>query len=96
MLFIILSTCHIENNMMGAKCFRKTIYNSYPDYFVQLRSAFQTPTDLFLELEYMSGGDCLSLLTSSPGGLPESVAVGIVSQVCIALQHLHIHGVIHR
>lgn len=67
----------------------------YPDYFVQLQFAFQSKDELFLVMEYMHGGDCLSLL-SSVKRLPEHVAQHFIAQVCMAVMHLHAHGVIHR
>jgi serine/threonine protein kinase len=62
---------------------------------VKLLYCFQNDEHLFFVMEYMEGGDCLSLI-SSMKRLPEHVAQHFVAQVCVALQHLHQHGVIHR
>ena len=55
-------------------------YRRYPDYFVELLFAFQSKNELFLVMEYMHGGDCLSLL-SSVKRLPEHVAQHFIAQV---------------
>lgn len=57
--------------------------------------AFQSKNELFLVMEYMHGGDCMSLLSSCKR-LPEVVAQHFIAQVCMAVRHLHAHGVIHR
>jgi serine/threonine protein kinase len=69
----------------------------YPDYFVRLQCSFQRGDNLFLVMEYMAGGDCMTLLNSMPDGrLPEMVAHHIIAQVVTAVKHLHHHGVVHR
>lgn len=67
----------------------------YPDYFVRLQCAFQCGDNLFLVMEYMPGGDCMTLL-ESVHRLPEIVAQHIIAQVVVAVKHLHFHGVVHR
>ncbi len=62
---------------------------------MKLLYCFQNEDNLFFVMEYMQGGDCLSLI-SSMKRLPEHVAQHFIAQVCVALQHLHQHGVIHR
>jgi len=57
-------------------------YCRYPDYFVELLFAFQSKNELFLVMEYMHGGDCLSLL-SSVKRLPEHVAQHFIAQVLL-------------
>mmetsp|Transcript_2549 Transcript_2549/g.3967 ORF Transcript_2549/g.3967 Transcript_2549/m.3967 type:complete len:912 (-) Transcript_2549:328-3063(-) len=66
-----------------------------PDYFVKLYCAFQNKINLFMVTEYVQGGDCLSLLQTMKQ-LPEVVAQHFVAQVCMAVRHLHSHGVVHR
>lgn len=67
----------------------------YPDYFVRLQCSFQRGDNLFLVMEYMPGGDCMTLL-NSVHRLPEMVAQHIIAQVVVAVKHLHFHGVVHR
>lgn len=47
---------------------------------MELLFAFQSKNELFLVMEYMHGGDCLSLL-SSVKRLPEHVAQHFIAQV---------------
>jgi serine/threonine-protein kinase RIM15 len=85
------STCRLRNLppvFVGS-------FHRYPNYFVKLMYCFQNDEHLFFVMEYMEGGDCLSLI-SSMKRLPEHVAQHFMAQVCVALQHLHQHGVIHR
>lgn len=67
----------------------------YPDLFIRIQGAFQTEEDLFLVMEYVPGGDCMTLLMSLRQ-FPEHVAQHIIAQVCVAVKHLHMHGVVHR
>jgi len=62
---------------------------------VHLFNAFQTSADLFLVMEHMQGGDCLSLLTKLRI-FPENLARHITAQVAVAVEHLHNHGLVHR
>src|SRR5262249_44407493 len=49
----------------------------------------------FLVLEFLEGEDLHTLLTRE-SKLPLQKAIGIVSQLCLALGHAHKHGLIHR
>ena len=50
---------------------------------------------LFKVMEYMVGGDVKSLLTIY-GYFDELMAVCYASEVAMALDYLHAHGIIHR
>ncbi|RYG62818.1 hypothetical protein EON64_17160 [archaeon] len=65
------------------------------DFFVRFYSSFQSASKLYLVMEYLQGGDCLTLLNSIKR-FPEVVAQHFVTQVCLAVQHLHRNGVVHR
>lgn len=41
------------------------------------------------------GGDCMTLLNTIKV-FPEIVAQHFIAQVCLAVKHLHEHGVVHR
>lgn len=69
--------------------------NKYSDFFVRMLCSFTFQSQLFLAMEYCPGGDCLTLL-STMRRFPEIVAQHFIAQVCVAVQHLHLHGVVHR
>jgi serine/threonine protein kinase len=65
------------------------------EMFVRLLAAFQTTTHLFLAMEYLPGGDCLSMVTTMRR-FPEVLAKQVLAEVVLAVTHLHQHGVVHR
>lgn len=69
--------------------------NKYSDFYVRMLCSFTFQSQLFLAMEYCPGGDCLTLL-STMRRFPEIVAQHFIAQVCVAVQHLHLHGVVHR
>ena len=69
--------------------------NHYPDYYVRLLSSFQDLNNLYLVMEYVPGGDCMTLL-SRMKQFPEVVTQHFIAQVCVAVRHMHLHGVVHR
>ncbi|CAH0546033.1 unnamed protein product [Brassicogethes aeneus] len=64
-------------------------------FCVQLYYSLQTPSSVYLVMEYMVGGDLKSLL-SVYGFFDESMASFYVAEVCLALKYLHQHSIIHR
>lgn len=72
-----------------------TVASRYPDFFVRFFSSFQSKRHLFIVMEYIQGGDCLTLLTSLKR-FPQVVAQHFIAQVCLAVRHLHRNGVVHR
>nr|XP_022900120.1 serine/threonine-protein kinase greatwall [Onthophagus taurus] len=64
-------------------------------FCVQLYYSLQTDTSVYLVMEYMVGGDLKSLL-SVYGFFDETMAAFYVAEVCLALQYLHKHNIIHR
>eukprot|EP00439_Symbiodinium_sp_Y106_P027944 s1740_g3.t1 len=64
-------------------------------FIVRLYHAFQTPSCLVLVLQYCPGGN-LSMLLQREGALPEAVAQLYVSEVLLALEHLHERRVVYR
>jgi serine/threonine protein kinase len=69
--------------------------NTYSDFFVRMLCSFTHASYLFLVMEFCPGGDCLTLL-SAMRRFPEVVAQHFIAQVCVAVQHMHLHGVVHR
>lgn len=64
-------------------------------FCVQLYYSLQTASSVYLVMEYMVGGDLKSLL-SVYGFFDECMATFYVAEVCLALQYLHSHSIIHR
>lgn len=46
-------------------------------------------------MEYLPGGDLLSLLDKW-GNFPEEVAKVFIAEIILALKYLHEHGIVHR
>ncbi|KAL3284720.1 hypothetical protein HHI36_018868 [Cryptolaemus montrouzieri] len=64
-------------------------------FCVQLFYSLQTSSSIYLVMDYMVGGDLKSLL-SVYGFFDESMACFYIAEVCLALQYLHNHNIIHR
>nr|XP_023016566.1 serine/threonine-protein kinase greatwall [Leptinotarsa decemlineata] len=64
-------------------------------FCVQLFYTLQTESSVYLVMDYMVGGDLKSLL-SVYGFFDEAMATFYIAEVCLALQYLHKHGIIHR
>ncbi|GJQ78943.1 hypothetical protein Trydic_g110 [Trypoxylus dichotomus] len=64
-------------------------------FCVQLYYSLQTSSSVYLVMEYMVGGDLKSLL-SVYGFFDENMAAFYIAEVCLALQYLHEHKIIHR
>ncbi|KAI9895348.1 hypothetical protein PsorP6_018445 [Peronosclerospora sorghi] len=64
-------------------------------FVVKLFWTFQTKRNLFLVMEYLPGGDFMSLLECIVQ-LEEQVACVYIAEIAIALNHLHRKGCVHR
>lgn len=64
-------------------------------FCVQLYYSLQTASSIYLVMDYMVGGDLKSLL-SVYGFFDESMATFYIAEVCLALEYLHGHSIIHR
>ncbi|TMW64902.1 hypothetical protein Poli38472_009069 [Pythium oligandrum] len=64
-------------------------------FVVKLFWTFQTKRNLFLVMEYLPGGDFMSLLECIVQ-LEEQVARVYIAEVALALKHLHEKGCVHR
>jgi len=64
-------------------------------FIVDLIYAFQTPGKLYLILEYLSGGE-LFMHLEREGIFLEDTACFYVSEIILALEHLHRQGIIYR
>jgi serine/threonine-protein kinase RIM15 len=62
---------------------------------VRFQSSFQNRQNLFIVMEYVQGGDCMTLLNSLKR-FDEVVVQHFIAQICLAVRHLHRNGVVHR
>ncbi|KAI9050854.1 hypothetical protein LZ554_004973 [Drepanopeziza brunnea f. sp. 'monogermtubi'] len=64
-------------------------------FIVGLKFSFQTPTDLYLVTDYMSGGELFWHLQKE-GRFDEKRAKFYIAELIMALQHLHTHDIVYR
>ncbi|KAK9451156.1 kinase-like domain-containing protein [Limtongia smithiae] len=64
-------------------------------FIVGLKFSFQTPTDLYLVTDYMSGGELFWHLQKE-GRFPEARAKFYIAELILALEHLHNHDIVYR
>ncbi|KAF2788475.1 kinase-like protein [Melanomma pulvis-pyrius CBS 109.77] len=64
-------------------------------FIVGLKFSFQTPTDLYLVTDYMSGGELFWHLQKE-GRFHEARAKFYIAELILALQHLHEHNIVYR
>ena len=58
--------------------------------------AFQTRSSLYFVMEFVEGGDLLSLITKWRKGLPETLARIYAAEIALALNHLHSKKIVYR
>ncbi|KAK6337762.1 hypothetical protein TWF696_001242 [Orbilia brochopaga] len=64
-------------------------------FIVGLKFSFQTPTDLFLVTDYMSGGELFWHLQQE-GRFSEERSKFYIAELILALEHLHKHDIVYR
>lgn len=74
---------------------RNALALSRSPFCVTLFYSLQTNSSIYLVMEYMVGGDLKSLLAMY-GYFDESAAKFYSAEICLALQYLHCHGIVHR
>ncbi|CAL8463108.1 g2642 [Coccomyxa elongata] len=86
----------IRKNLVENACFEKEIMSSANNPFI-VRSyySFTSKDNLYIVMEYISGGDTASLLRGM-GALDESVARQYIAETVLALEWCHQQGIIHR
>jgi serine/threonine protein kinase SCH9 len=72
----------------------RTATTSSP-FIVSLKFSFQTPTDLYLVTDYMSGGELFWHLQRE-GKFPEQRAKFYIAELVLALENLHSKGIVYR
>lgn len=74
---------------------RNALALSRSPFCVNLYYSLQSISSIYLVMEYMIGGDLKSLL-SVYGYFDESAAKFYCAEIALALQYLHMHGIVHR
>ena len=64
-------------------------------YIIPIFAAGESEGVLFIAMRYVQGGDVRTLL-DTVGSLPAGRAAGIITQVALALDAAHLHGLVHR
>jgi serine/threonine protein kinase len=64
-------------------------------FIVGLKFSFQTPSDLYLVTDYMSGGELFWHLQKE-GRFTEERAKFYIAELVLALEHLHNHDIVYR
>lgn len=64
-------------------------------FIVGLKFSFQTPTDLYLVTDFMSGGELFWHLQKE-GRFNETRAKFYIAELILALEHLHKHEIVYR
>jgi len=63
---------------------------------VRLYEAFEEDNVIYLVLELCTGGDLLERVANSNEQMPERDAAMLTMQIIGAINHMHLHGVVHR
>lgn len=74
---------------------RNALALSQSPFCVTLFYSLQSPTSVYLVMEYMVGGDLKSLLAMY-GYFDEATSRFYCAEILLALQYLHKHGIVHR
>ncbi|RXM96829.1 Serine/threonine-protein kinase greatwall [Acipenser ruthenus] len=85
----------IKNMVDQMQAERDALALSKSPFVVNLYYSLQTSKNIYLVMEYLIGGDVKSLLHIY-GYFEEEMAVKYISEVALALDYLHRHGIIHR
>ena len=80
---------------IGERDILVTTSTSDSAFIVGLKFSFQTPTDLYLVTDFMSGGELFWHLQKE-GRFSEDRARFYIAELVLALQHLHDNGIVYR
>jgi serine/threonine-protein kinase RIM15 len=64
-------------------------------FVAKLYFTFQSKDNLYLVMEYLTGGDCAALIKSL-GCFPEEWTRSYIAEVVLGLEYLHVRGIGHR
>ncbi|KAF4628032.1 hypothetical protein G7Y89_g10122 [Cudoniella acicularis] len=91
---VIVQKKQVANAVTERNILVRTTITDSP-FIVGLKFSFQTPTDLYLITNFMSGGDLFWHLQKE-GKFDDKRAKFYIAELILALQHLHDHNIIYR
>nr|XP_005158873.1 serine/threonine-protein kinase D1 isoform X1 [Danio rerio] len=71
------------------------LQNLHHPGIVNLECMFETPERVFVVMEKLHGDMLEMILSSEKGRLPERITKFLVSQILVALRHLHFKNIVH-
>jgi serine/threonine protein kinase len=72
------------------------VYAQSSTWMTALYAAFQDESQLYLVMEYASGGSLRSLINNKENGMEEPEAKFYIGEILLALEELHKLDFIHR
>jgi len=84
-----------KNQVAHVRAERDMLSLSEDPGVAMLFDSFQTPTHLYMVMEFLPGGDLMSLLVKLDT-LPEAATRFYVAEMALAIQAIHDHGFAHR
>jgi serine/threonine protein kinase SCH9 len=91
---VIVQKKEVQHTLGERNILVRTATSDSP-FIVGLKFSFQTPTDLYLVTDYMSGGELFWHLQRE-GRFMENRAKFYIAELILALQHLHEHDIVYR
>ncbi|KAG2418396.1 serine/threonine-protein kinase sck1 [Aspergillus terreus] len=91
---VIIQKKEVAHTLGERNILVRTAMSASP-FIVGLKFSFQTPTDLYLVTDYMSGGELFWHLQKE-GRFHEARAKFYIAELILALQHLHDHDIVYR
>ncbi|KAI5294950.1 hypothetical protein KEM52_002781 [Ascosphaera acerosa] len=91
---VIIQKKEVQHTIGERNILVRTAQTNSP-FIVGLKFSFQTPTDLYLVTDYMSGGELFWHLQKE-GRFEEPRAKFYIAELILALKHLHDHDIVYR
>jgi hypothetical protein len=83
----------VERNQLTAE--QRILAKTHNDFVVKMLYSFETEGNYYFVMEYMSGGDTLSLL-QNVGAFADEMTQAYAAEIVLALEYLHNMGIVHR
>ncbi|XP_019509819.1 PREDICTED: serine/threonine-protein kinase D1 [Hipposideros armiger] len=74
---------------------KETFSNLHHPGVVNLECMFETPERVFVVMEKLHGDMLEMILSSEKGRLPEHITKFLITQILVALRHLHFKNIVH-
>lgn len=86
---------HKKNQILHVLAEKDILANAACPWVVELKQSFQDDNHLYLVMEYLPGGDLMTLLMKKEI-LPESQAILYIAEMVLAIEEVHKLNYIHR